>query len=90
MGERVISVKMPASLVSELRHLTAEHHYIDLSEQIRSIVRQKCLEYSNPYTEELRRLRGDLEAQAQAHNGQTSKEQIIQELLRILREEKRP
>jgi Arc/MetJ-type ribon-helix-helix transcriptional regulator len=43
MAEKVVSVKMPASLVKELRALTAAHHYIDLSEQLRSVVRQQCL-----------------------------------------------
>lgn len=83
MAERVISVKMPGSLVQELRRLTARHHYLDLSEQLRSVVRQKCLAYANPYTEELNRLRQDLQRPAQ-----TGKEQIIQELLRLLREER--
>lgn len=82
MTERVISVKMPASLLKELRGLTKEHHYIDLSEQIRSVVRQKCIRYSAPF-DDLARMRTDLEQQIQDVNKQR-KEQILAQLQRLL------
>ena len=85
MSERVISVKMPASLVKELRGLTAEHHYIDLSEQVRSVVRQKCLKYTAPYAD-ISQLRTDLEQQIKSTNSQR-KEQLLQDLARLLKEE---
>jgi Arc/MetJ-type ribon-helix-helix transcriptional regulator len=82
VSERVVSIKMPGSLVSELKRHTQEHHYIDLSEQIRSIVRQKCLKYSQPY-DDIQKLRKDLEQQISTSNA-NRKEQILQELQRLL------
>lgn len=82
MAERVVTVKMPASLVKELRSLTKEHHYIDLSEQIRSVVRQKCLKYSSPY-DDLGRMRDQLEQQIKDVSKQR-KEQILAQLQQLL------
>jgi len=84
MAERVVSVKMPSSLVKELRHLTAEHHYLDLSEQLRSVVRQKCLDHTRG--QELERLRHDIEQQVSVSNTQMRKEQLLGELSRLLHE----
>ena len=83
MAERIISVKMPASLIASLRALQHEHHYLDLSEQLRSIIRQHCLELTNPYTAEIQRLRTDITAQDAQKN---AKEAVLQELIRLLKE----
>lgn len=82
MAEKIVSVKMPGSLVGELKRLTSEHHYLDLSEQVRSVVRQKCLKYSQPY-DDITKLRRDLEQQINSANA-SRKEQILQELQRLL------
>jgi Arc/MetJ-type ribon-helix-helix transcriptional regulator len=84
VGERVVSVKMPASLVKELRNFTQAHHYLDLSEQVRSIVRQKCREYGRQ--KDLRALRDDIEQQIRSANSHMKKEQILQELAKLLKE----
>lgn len=72
MPERVVSVKMPATLVRELERLQGTHHYLDLSEQLRSIVRKRCLDLTSP--------QGDLTRKA-------AKEEILHELIELLREE---
>jgi Arc/MetJ-type ribon-helix-helix transcriptional regulator len=87
--ERVVSVKMPASLVHELRDLTRQDHYVDLSEQLRSIVRQKCYKYSaaSDVGGDVGALRASIDAQIKAANSQMKKEQILKELARLLQEE---
>ena len=84
MSERVISIKMPASLVQQLKKLTATHHYIDLSEQLRSVVRQKCLKYSQ---QDANAALQDIEQQIKENNAER-KEQILKELQRLLGGEK--
>jgi hypothetical protein len=85
--ERVVTVKMPASLAHALRERTREDHYLDLSEQIRSIVRQACLRHSQPqpYSTEIARLRDDI-SQSVQQSASLTREQVLQELLRMLRE----
>jgi Arc/MetJ-type ribon-helix-helix transcriptional regulator len=86
MTERVVTVKMPSGLVRELRSLTKEHHYLDLSEQIRSVVRQKCIKYSTPY-DDLKRLRNDIEQRINESN-KARKEEILAQLQRLLEGER--
>jgi len=55
-------VRMPSSLVRALRKLQAKNHYLDLSEELRSVIRKKCIEYSRDYFDnsKLSRLRKEL------------------------------
>lgn len=85
MGERVVTLKLPASLVRSLRERTHKDHYLDLSEQIRSIVRQAVLRHAQPYSDEIARLREDLLQHTQRATTLT-REQVLQELTRMLRE----
>lgn len=45
MPDSVVSVRMPESLLEELRKVSAEQHYMDLSESVRNLVRRKIAEY---------------------------------------------
>lgn len=45
MKDAVVSVRIPSSLVTELKLLAKENHYVDLSEQIREIIRQNLIQY---------------------------------------------
>ncbi len=85
MGERVVTVKMPASLLARLRERTHQDHYLDLSEQLRSIVRSGCLKHTKPYSEEIARLRDDIERSAQ-QSAAVTREQVLQDLVRMLKE----
>ncbi len=89
MAEKVVSVKMPSSLVNELRKLQEKNHYLDLSEQLRSVVRQKCLELSNPYTEGLKSLRADLTRDASESSAERAKEKVLRDLIQLLKEDER-
>jgi Arc/MetJ-type ribon-helix-helix transcriptional regulator len=46
MVDSIVSVRMPSSLVQELRSLSKEKHFLDVSEEIRSIIRIKTHEYN--------------------------------------------
>ncbi len=85
MSERVITIKMPSSLLKEIKSLTVEQHYLDISEQIRSVVRQKCFKYMAPY-EDLQDVKKDLEQQLNT-SSKLRKEQILAQLQRLLEED---
>lgn len=42
----IVSVRMPESLFNELKKVSAERHYMDVSEAVRTFVRQKVEEKS--------------------------------------------
>jgi len=52
MGDLVVSVRMPKGLAQELRKLSREAHFMDMSEEIRSIIRQKYLSWKEGFESE--------------------------------------
>ncbi|MBC8495338.1 hypothetical protein H8D36_04245 [archaeon] len=85
MTDTVVSVRMPTSLVKELKQLAVVNHFKDLSEEIRSVVRAKCIEYTEPsYTPELQKLREDLSIQLDIKKKQAHKQQLMQDLQKVM------
>lgn len=52
---------MPASLVSELKLIAGKNHYLDISEAIRSLLRQKYLDQNKPYKSKVMQVKKNLE-----------------------------
>ncbi|MBN1502342.1 ribbon-helix-helix protein, CopG family [Candidatus Woesearchaeota archaeon] len=57
MTDKIISVRMPVSLVDELKSLAEKNHFLDVSEAIRSLIRYKWLEFQDPYSAHLKDIR---------------------------------
>ena len=76
VNDVVVSIKMPKSMVLDLKQMAVENHYLDLSEQIRDIIREKAL----------RKL---LDYQKVGGIGPSDKEKIIEELLKVVEELKK-
>ena len=89
MKDTVLSIRLPSTLVQELKVLAQENHYLDLSEQIRTVIRQKCEQYGEPYKYEVQKMRNQLEQSLSATKETEDKEKIIQELERIMMELKK-
>jgi hypothetical protein len=70
----IVSVRLPKSLVDELKDIQQVNHFMDLSDEIRFIVRRYCLSFLNtqgqPPTDSLVEER--------------RKEKLIQELTKII------
>ncbi|MFH0869526.1 MAG: hypothetical protein V1866_00535 [archaeon] len=45
MVDAVVSVRMPSSLVQRLKQLSKDNHFLDVSEEIRSLVKSKIRTY---------------------------------------------
>jgi Arc/MetJ-type ribon-helix-helix transcriptional regulator len=41
MVDSIVSVRMPSSLVQKLKELSKENHFLDVSEELRSIIKVK-------------------------------------------------
>ena len=46
MNDPVVSVRMPKGMIKEVRKLSRENHFLDMSEALRSIIRQKWVKSS--------------------------------------------
>lgn len=74
---------MPSSLVRELRILSEKNHFMDLSEEIRSIVRSKCLRYSQPFSADVKKLREELKEIFEVKKEQETKQELITQLKKL-------
>jgi metal-responsive CopG/Arc/MetJ family transcriptional regulator len=82
----LVSVRMPSTLVNELRALAEKNHFMDLSEEIRSIVRQKCLEHASPYNLQLKKIVKDIEEEVTKKENVQTKKELISNLKNLLEE----
>ncbi len=48
---------MPESLVEELKAIAEKNHYMDISEEIRGLLRERWLKDQDPFSGELSRIR---------------------------------
>jgi metal-responsive CopG/Arc/MetJ family transcriptional regulator len=87
--DTTLSIRLPVTLVKELRELAQKNHYLDLSEQIRTIIRQKCEEYTEPYKHEVKKMREQLEENIKESKDSHDKEKLLQELEKIITELKK-
>ncbi len=86
MKDTIVSIRIPKSLVTELKEITEKKHFLDLSELIRTIIRKKCDEYAEPYKHEVRKMRDTLEESLYQHKATKDKEKLVEELQRIIEE----
>jgi Arc/MetJ-type ribon-helix-helix transcriptional regulator len=57
MADKVVSVRMPQPLVEELREIAEENHFLDLSEELRHLLRKRWLRHKDPYSYRLDAIR---------------------------------
>ena len=57
MADQIVSVRMPVSMINELKELADKNHFLDVSEEIRSLLREKVKEYKDPYSTTLLAIR---------------------------------
>lgn len=75
---------MPAPLIAELKVLVEKNHYLDLSEELRSVIRQRARHYLDPYTSSVNDLKEKLTADLKTQNQQLRKEEVMRELKKLL------
>lgn len=79
----LVSVRMPKSLFLELNTLADKNHYLDVSEQVRSIVREKWQEAKDPQAYQISRLRKEIAGALKTKSAEDAQEQLLKELERI-------
>lgn len=86
MKDVMISVRVPSSLVKELKELTEKNHYMDLSEHVRAIIRAKSMQYVEPYRYELSKMRKEMEQNISSTKAIEEKKKLVEELKTIIKE----
>ncbi len=74
----LVSLRIPKSLFSELQKKAEKNHFLDVSEQVRSIVRNKWLEAKDPQAYQVKKLRREIASALQKRK--ESKTELVKEL----------
>lgn len=83
MTNTIVSVRIPESMMRELKERIKKDHYLDLSEGVRSIVRRKWLEWKDPSSYQIKKLREEIKEVVKEKAEETKEEQLLDELERI-------
>ena len=83
MNDIMVSIRMPRSLAKELKESAKQHHFLDLSEEIRSIVRKKWMQHNDPQFFEIKKLREDIEQQVRKKSEKKIQDEVAKELEKI-------
>lgn len=88
--ETMISIRLPSSLIKELKNIVEKDHYKDLSELIRYVVRKRSLGFLEYYTVDSKKLKESImkneKIQEKIIEKQKNKEKILNELKRLTEE----
>ena len=85
MKTGMISLRMPASLVKELKNNVKTNHFMDLSEEIRFIIKKNFLKYHDPYEYQIKKFKDDIKKEINDKNEETSIK-FVNELRNLLEE----
>ena len=83
MDNIIVSIKIPEQMYEKLKELVQEGNYLDTSEGVRSIVRDKWLEFQNPELSEIKSLREEIKNKLVKKSEKTVKKEVIEELRKI-------
>ena len=79
MAKSMISVRIPVSLVKELKEISKKDHFLDLSEAVRTIIRNNWKKQKDPLAYQVRNLRKEISENINKKNQQ----ELVLELKKI-------
>ena len=79
----LVSVRMPKSLFAALQKLSEKNHFLDVSEQVRSIVRDRWQEAKEPQAYQIKKLRKEISHALAKKTEEKAQQQLVKELERI-------
>ncbi|MBN2053030.1 hypothetical protein JW756_05995 [Candidatus Woesearchaeota archaeon] len=86
MVASIVSVRMPSSLVQKLKELAKENHFLDVSEEVRSITKSKVMEYKLKLSETAPAKEEKPEKKADFKTENMVKEELIKRLREMIKE----
>lgn len=85
---QIVSVRMPASLIKSLKDIAQKNHFMDVSEELRFIVKKKMIEEIDPFSYQVQRLKDEIRDGVSKKTHQ-DRIRFVDELTKILEEIKR-
>jgi Arc/MetJ-type ribon-helix-helix transcriptional regulator len=85
MVTSIVSVRMPSSLVQTLRELAKENHFLDVSEEVRSIIKTQIRKYKIRLGE-IKPAIEEEKPKADFKTGNMVKEELVRRLKQMIEE----
>ncbi len=85
MAGSIVSLRIPKSLLEEFKSVSEKDHFLDLSDAVRSVIRKKWLEISDPYSYHVKKLRKEIK-EAVDHKKDDKKQQMLLHELEKIKE----
>ena len=86
MTDVLVSVRMPKTLLTKLKQHSVDHDFLDVSEQLRSIVRKEWMKKVQPELREIEQLKGQVLDELKKKEQKEINKRIISELNEIRKE----
>jgi len=86
LNDVLVSVRMPESLLLELKKLAEKEHFMDISEEIRSITRKNWFKFTHPELMVIEKLREDISTEVKKKSEKEITKRVINELNEIKKE----
>jgi len=83
MTNSICSVRIPESMHRELKESIKKDHYLDLSEAVRGVIRSRWLEYKDPSSFQIKKLRQDIKGIVKEKTKKSKEEHLVAELEKI-------
>ena len=83
MNDTMVSIRMPKELVDSLRGLMKKENFLDLSECIRSVTRQRWSQHAEPEIFEIKKLRESIEEEIREKSLKKIQQEVAKELDQI-------
>lgn len=86
MSNQIVSIRIPKSLTKKLKDYAFKKHFMDVSEVVRTLLRNRWMEYRDPYTSQVKGLRNDLKSRIIKSTDKNNYSNILKELDMIKKE----
>jgi len=83
MNDIMVSIRIPESLLLELKAYVEKEHFMDMSEAVRNIVRKKWLYFDQPQLGEIKKIREDIKEGVKKKSEKIVMGKIFEELEKI-------
>jgi len=83
MNDVIVSLRIPQPMLDEIKDFVTKNYYVDISEGIRTILRDSWLKFEQPELSILSKLTKDIEVELKQKKERQVKREVIDELNKI-------
>ena len=86
MVDSIVSVRMPSSLVQRLKELAGENHFLDVSEEVRSLIKARIRFYTEEGALETEEKKSEAAPKQDYRTENVVREELVKKLKKMIKE----